>query len=183
MARKIMTKMLCLYFVLSCILIAVCFFIVASDFAIKAYFGEFRILPVLNIVQFGPKGTAEEQLENLETEMAFFARLDASGHGADDPLWRFINLSTTIVLCNILFYYFMHLLDVHFPHCIFRLLLIASGIALVLISVIRIYVHNICGNAEMIYRYPIAYISWRELFLPALVFALLTGIKKLLRKA
>lgn len=182
MIRKLIAKMLSLYFVISCILIATCFFIVVTDFAIKVYCGEFRILPVLNIVQLGPKGTAEEQFENLETEMAFFSQLDANGHGVEDPLWRFINISTTIVLCNVFFYYLMHLIGIRFPHYIFQLLLIASGMALVLIVSIRAYVYNICGNIEIKFRYPIAYISWRDLFLPALVFAILTGIKKLLRE-
>jgi len=57
-------------------------------------------------------------------------------------------------------------------------LLIAGALAVVLIAAVRIYIDHSYGNSAVEARYPITYITWRDLFLPALVLFLLTCIAK-----
>ena len=182
MVRKILKKIICAQFLVSCLLMVACLLIVIADCVNMAMVGEFRILPVLNVVQFKSSGILEEDEEIIVKEVAFIDRLYENGQGEDNLFWRFINISTAIALCNLFFYYFLHLLDVRLPRWSLKMVLFAGGIALLLMVAVRIYIRDCYGSGQIYACYPIADITLKDLFLPIFLLSILTGIKKLLRE-
>ena len=59
MAKKVIKRILCLYFVVSFIMMVSCLCIVIWDCVEKVCYGEFRLLPVLNVVEFKNAGKGE----------------------------------------------------------------------------------------------------------------------------
>ena len=59
------------------------------------------------------------------------------------------------------------------------MLIIAGGIALILITAVRMYTKNCYGGFEIEMHYLIAYRIWRELGIPIIALLMLTGIAKL----
>lgn len=190
MAGRMLRRMIYVHFLIICLMMVLCLLIVGADCANRASGGEFRLLPALNFGQFKGSGILEEDGDAIVRAVAYEEQLYANGHGPDDPLWHFINVSTTIALCNFLLYCSLRLFNIRFPHWSLRLVQIACGIALLLIFAARIYVRiyarNSYGACWVEEGYPIAFLTLGELmsklFIPVLILSILVGIKKLLRK-
>lgn len=185
MAKKVIKRILCLYFVVSFIMMVSCLCIVIWDCVEKVCYGEFRLLPVLNVVEFKSNGTLDEQDSRmLEKASEYLTQLEMNGYGRDDALWSFINVSTAIALCNLPFYYLLRLFKVQLPHWLFKIFIITSGIALLLMLAVRIFVRtcNCYGATEVKLSYPAAYPTWRELFVPVVVLPIMTFFVKLMRE-
>lgn len=161
-----------------------CFCIVCWDSVEKVYDGEFRLLPMLNVSQFKATGTLEEQDIALDNARVFIDQLYMDGYGSSNPLWRFINTSTTIALINLPVYYLLRLFKIELPKWTFKVFAITSGIVLLLILAVRIYVYfcNSYGSQMIEVCYSSAYPSWKIVFAAVFVLSILTFFVKLLKK-
>lgn len=179
MHRKYVQQALSLYFAISCLLMFLCLVIVIIDSISMAQTGEFELLPILNVVQFKGNVPFDRQMENLDQARAYIEELYRNGYGQNDPLWRFINATTTIAMVNNLLYHVLLFTDLHIKRYTFILIWFACIIALMLIITERIYVRDCFGASEIKFRFPIAYISWDKVTIPALLFMGFACHKKL----
>ena len=179
---KVVNAMISAYSTFSLVLMASCLCIFIWACLEKALYGEFGILPILNMAQFKNSGVLDEEgSAMLERAVEYLDYLEMNGHGIDDPLWLFANICTTVALCNIPFLYLLRLFKANCSRWVYKVLIISSGLALILISAVRIYTDNCYGSFDIELRYPIAYITWRELVIPIFALLILTGIAKLIR--
>lgn len=180
MKKKAAKKVLKIYAVCSLVLISCCVCLFAWSGLEKAVYGEFRVLPVLNMAQFESfDGVWDEEADAMLVGAAeYTSQLEESGRGRRDPLWCFINISTAATLCNLPLWYLLRVFKARNDSWVNKVLLIAGALAVVLIAAVRIYIDHSYGNSAVEARYPITYITWRDLFLPALVLFLLTCIAK-----
>lgn len=185
MTLKILKIGICLYFVVSFVMMLSCLGIICWDTVEKVHNGEFRLLPILNISQFKSNGTLDEQdLLSLNSATTYAYQLYIDGYGTRNPLWRFINISTTMALVNIPIYYLLRLFKAELPKWISKIFAITSAIVLLLIVAVRIYVYfsNCYGSFEIEICYSSAYPSWKVVFSTVVILSILTFFVKLLRK-
>lgn len=179
MKKKAAKKVLKIYAVCSLALISCCVCLFVWSGLEKAFYGEFRVLPVLNMAQFVSDDVSGAEADAmLVGAVEYISQLETNGRGWRDPLWRFINISTTAALCNLPLWYLLWVFKARNAPWINKVLLIAGAVAMILIAAVRIYIDNSYGSVAVADRYPIAYITWRDLFFPALVLFLLTCIAK-----
>jgi len=174
----------CLYFVVSFVMMLSCLGIVCWDTAGKLHDGEFRLLPILNISQFKATGTVEEQDVALDNARVYIDQLYIDGYSTRNPLWHYINISTTIALANLPVYYLLRLFKVKLPPWISRIFAITSAIVLLLIVAVRLYIYfcNCYGSLKIEACYSSAYPSWKVVFSVVFVLSILTFFVKLLKK-
>lgn len=183
MVKRYARKVLSIYFVISFILIAVCLGLVAVDCVNNVSAGEYKIFPAFNFFQYKVGGTSDEQADTLLQVVAYDQHLYELGHYYDDPLWLFINISTAISLCNLPLYYVLHyLLDMEFPRYAWAFMLVGVAIALFFIFAARVLPKGTYAMTQIELRYPVAYLTGRELAIPAIALPAFTAIKKLIRK-
>jgi len=178
--RKGLLRIVSVYFVISLVLVIVCAGVVAVDCVNRVRTGEFRILPVLDLTQFETGSKIEEVVDPLPQAAAYIQQLNESAHGVGDPLWRFINTVTILSLCNIPLFLILRAAGIRFPRYARRAMLAGCMIALFLIFAARLYVRGTYGRLELRFRYPAAWISWRELGLAAILLGGIAGAVKLL---
>lgn len=183
MFKRYMQKVLSIYFVISFVLIAACLGLVAVDCVNNVSAGEYRIFPAFNFFQYKVGGTSDEQAATLLQVAAYDQQLYELGRYYDDPLWLFINISTAISLCNLPLYYILHfLLNMKFPRYARAFMIAGVAISLFFIFAARVFPNGTYAMTQIKLRYPVAYLTGRELAIPAIALLEFTAIKKLIRK-
>lgn len=180
--RKFLHRLICIYFSISCLLMAIGFIVIVTDCVNVAITGEFRLLPSLNPLRFKVGTTIEEDYKFFSESSDLREQLEIAVNRSNDLLWCFINISTTLALANLLLYYSMHLFNIRFSRWTSVMVIATGGIALLLITASRIYAHNSWGYISFMLSFPIAFNILKTFLLPILVLSILTGIKIAIKK-
>lgn len=169
-------RILSIYFIITFLMMILCCGIIAADCINRARTGEFELLPALNLAQFRSGGTREEINERLPQAVAYVQQLDESNDGGHRSLWTLINISAALSLCNIPFCFLLRLFDMKFPRPARIALLAGCAAALLLIFAARIYSQGYYGSSELKFRFPMAFLTWREIVQAAFILAAAMGI-------
>lgn len=169
-------RILSIYFIITFLMMMLCCGIIAVDCINRARTGEFELLPVLNLAQFRSGGAREEINERLPQAVAYVQQLDESADGGHRSLWTLISISAALSICNIPFCLLLRLLDLKFPRPVRLALPAGCAAALLLILAARMYAHGYYGSSELKFRFPVAFLAWREILQAACILAAATGI-------
>jgi len=184
MFRKLLPRILCIYFAISLLLMIACLGIAVADCANKAREGEFMLLPDLNLAQFKTDGTHEEIKETLAQVVSYLQQKYGDDYfyhtyGSINPLWRFINISTVLSLCNLPFFFALRFFNVNLPRRVLAFILAGCVVALFLIFAARIYLHGTYGTNQLKHNYPAAFFALNYIVQTIFIAGAASGIIKL----
>lgn len=165
MIRKCLHVICSISFILSFILMVLCLVIVVSDTLSALKTGEFKLLPVFNIVEWVnnidelPDG---EKVKEWNRIGDYFLNYLSKDQYLD--MWHFINRSTTYAFVNLLVYHALFYFKINFRKSLSVMVWTACFISLILIIFARIYVSS--GDYEYTIAdvFPIAYSIFRRSF-------------------
>ena len=170
------------YFIICFLLAITCMGIAIGDCVNKATREEFMLLPELNVAQYKKGGTLEERRDKSERSYEYWTSLEDDQDKNDIPT-RILSIGMTAGICNLVVYYLACLFKIRIRKIVSILFYIECGIFLLLILMLRLYVHNCYGEDWIKDLYGLAFITWREIFIPVLVVSILTIVVRFSRDA
>lgn len=180
MVGKILKKLVCFYFVITFLMTFISVGMVAADSLTYAGSGEFRVFPVLNMMQYKKREfeTFEEKVNTLNPIIHQWEGINGLG----DCLWAFVNISTLIAFVNLMLLCLLNVYGAVVPRKIKGLVLIAGGMAFVLITGLRIFATGTYADDYLDLFYPAAYKALKILSIPIFAFVQMLIIGKLCSK-
>ena len=160
-----------------------CVGLIASDGAIRASSGEFRLLPELNLLAYPrrPGPAAEEDLAYLRQVNEYADSLRDAGPGLPT---RLISVWAWMALVNIFAVWLLRLLDAPLSRAAKRAFMLTTALYVLLkVAALCLPAANIPYRSEAALEefYPAAFVPFSALSIPALALGVLTFIARLTR--
>lgn len=181
MVKRIIAAILSGYFVICFLLAVTCAGIVIADCVNKVSRKEFILLPEFNVTRYKEEGPPEEWWNIMDEAYEYWTSLENAPNRNDIPT-RLLSIGIAVGICNLGIYYMAYLFRLRLGKVVTIFFYIESGIFLLLKLMLRIYVHNCYAEYWFENLYGMAFITWREAFIPLLVASVLTFMARYIRQ-
>ena len=159
MGNKILKNVFSIYFVVIFLLSLFCISVFAVDFINNKEYGEYRIMPILNMQKFKTAEVDEVIHRAIIDLNDYWQHLSDIGYSPSEvPLWKLIDILTMLTtFYNLLLYCVLRFFRVNMPRWITVIMLLSLLISLFQIFAVRIAFHDTYFEAYMGYFYPSAF--------------------------